>query len=362
MSVQSHLSLSTKVQSLLELAADVVNSDSLDESSRFYQKAIHGAGLEIMEINTQMGNLKGDDTPSGKSLKTTYHEDLRLIGIIIGLLRTKMAIMYTEGGDYERAVELCKGANQVHKHQPALKMVNQKLGTDSDQIAGLMVLIIERLENAQTCLEQHKKLLDEIDLHSTIGVDDYLSDDDVTVFTTKEIVFSMVEGRATEDGSIVTYREDDTLELLSVHAATEDKHDQATHFLRDALQVQLVAMGMKHPRTTQTLIRVANMYRGVGNDRKNEELVLGDFEQTASVLRHSNLGGRARGAVLNDIAVIHMRRQDYEEAVKFLLDALRAYDDEDRFSARGGKDFDCDSAFVAQLGRILHEAGKIQKR
>jgi len=329
MSVESTLPLSEKVQSMLELAANVVNAEGTEEASVNYQKAIHAAGLEIMEINKQMGQLKGDDASDSRSLKkNTYHEDLRLIGIIIGLLRTKMAIVYTEGGEYDRAVELCKGANQVHKHQPALKLVNQRFEHAGDQIGGLMVVIIERLEKAQICLEQHRQLLNKIDLHS-VGVDDDLYDDDICVLTSKEIVFSMIEGVATDDGSIVTYQGDDTLELLSVHAAEQDKHDQAINYLRDALQVQLVAMGTKQPRVTQSLIRVANMYRGTGNDRKNEGFVLGCFEQTASVLRHSSLGSRARGSVLNDIAVIHMRRRDYDEAIKFLLDALRAYDEED---------------------------------
>ena len=329
-SVQSHLSLSSKVQSLLELAADVVNAEGLDEAYSFYQKAIHAAGLEIMEINKQMGNSKADGAVSSRTMNATYHEDLRLIGIIIGLLRTRLAILYTEGSDYDRAIELCKGANQVHKHQPALKMVNQKR-EDNDQIADLIVVIIERLDKAQACLVQHRDFLERIDdQFSTADIEECsAADDDISVFTAKEIVFNMIEGVATDDGSILTYRDDDTLELLSVHAAEEDKQDQAINFLRDALQVQLVAMGLKQPRATQTLIRVANMYRGTGNDRKNEELVLGHFEQTASVLRHSTLGARSRGAVLNDIAVIHMRQKDYEEASKFLLDALRSYDEDD---------------------------------
>lgn len=332
MSTQSHLTLSIKVQTLLEMAADVVNSELLEAASKSYQKAIHAAGSEIMNINIQMGNVQGDDSSASTAMRNGYHEDLRMIGIIIGMLRTKMAILYADDGDYERAIDLSKGAVQVHRHQPALKIATASLN-DVDDLAGLMVLIIERLDSAQTCLEDHKELLDKIDLHSNTS--DF-SDVESVFSSPKEIVFDMVERSAQDDESAISHRDGDALEMLSVHAAEQDKHDEGIKYLRDALQIHLVALGMKHPRTGKTLLRVAKMYRGTGNDRNNEDLVLGYFHQTAAVLQRSNLSQRARVSVLNDIAVIHMRRNDFDEAIKFLLDSLHACDED--------MEEDCDGA------------------
>ena len=319
MSIQSHLSLSMKIRSLIELAADVVNSESLDDAAKHYQKAIHAAGSEIMNINIHMGNIIGQDSSSSVAARNGCHEDLRLIGIIIGLLRTKMALLYGGIGEYERAIDLCKGAVQVHRHQPVLKSVSSNL-SDINDVAGLMVLIIERLEKSQICFESHKELLDMIDKHS--GHDIHSETD----ASSRIIVHDMLENSTDKSLNI----QHDVLEVLSVHTARQNKHDEGIMYLRDALQIHLVSLGLKHPHTSSSLIDVARMYRGFGNDRNNESLVLGYFQQTAEVLQRSNLSQESRASVLNDIAVIHMRRKRFDEAIKFLLDALHAYDESEK--------------------------------
>jgi tetratricopeptide (TPR) repeat protein len=316
MSVRSHLSLSLKIRSVIELAADVVNSDSLEVASKYYQKAIHAAASEIMNINIQMGNIIGQDSSSSIAARNGCHEDLRLIGIIIGLLRTKMAILHGGIGEYDRAIDLCKGAVQVHRHQPVLKSISSNL-SDVDDVAGLMVLIIERLEKSQLCFEDHKDLLNMIDRHAEHDVQ---SGADVS---SKRIVHDMLEKSASKSLNI----QDEILEVLSVHTAKQDKHDEGIMYLRDALQIHLVALGLKQPHSSTSLMHVARMYRGFGNDRNNESLVLGYFQHTAEVLQRSNLSQQSRASILNDIAVIHMRRKMYDEAIKFLLDALHAYDE-----------------------------------
>ena len=86
MSIQSHMSLSMKIRSLIELTADVVNAETLEVAAKHYQKSIHAAGSEIMNINIQMGNMIGQDCSASVTARNGCHEDLRLIGIIIGLL------------------------------------------------------------------------------------------------------------------------------------------------------------------------------------------------------------------------------------------------------------------------------------
>ena len=316
MSVQSHMSLSMHIRSLIEVTADVVNADSLEVAAKYYQKSIHAAGSEIMNINIQMGNMIGQDCSDSVAVRNGCHEDLRLIGIIIGLLRTKMAIMYGSIGEYDRAIDLCKGAVQVHRHQPVLKSISSNL-SDMDDVAGLMVLIIERLEKSQVCFEDHTELIYKIDMYS----EQFIHSD--AELSSKVILHDMLEKSTDKSLNI----QDDVLEVMSVHTAKQDKHDEGTMYLRDALQIHLVALGLKHPHASKNLIHVARMYRGVGNDRNNESLVLGYFQQTAEVLQRSNLSQQSRASVLNDIAVIHMRRKKFDEAIKFLLDALHAYDE-----------------------------------
>jgi tetratricopeptide (TPR) repeat protein len=149
-------------------------------------------------------------------------------------------------------------------------------------------------------------------------------EDDVSVSSAKELIYEMVAGSTAHSS---TGEKDETLALLSNHAVELDKQHTAIRYMRDALQIHMVALGMKHPDTGKCLMNIAKMYRGSGKDRKNESLVLGYFKHTAPILYE--VGGmcpRARGSVLNDMAVIHMRRRDFDEAIKFLLDALRSYE------------------------------------
>lgn len=336
MSSQTYLTISGEVQLLLELASDVINTEYLEHAEKYYHKAIHAAGSEIMDINIKMGKLREHNSPATQSMKHMYHEDLRMIGIIIGLLRTKMALLYAEDYDFDHALRLCSGAVQVHRHQPAMRIL-KKTVDHAEQLPGLMRLIIERLEGAQTCLEQHKEFLETVDLHSTDNTFDFsTASDDCSVLTAKEIVCDMIEHAAQDDESVLSFCDDETVELLSIHAAETDRHAEAEMYLRDALQIHMVALGMKHPNAGESLLRIAKMYGGDGNDRKNEDLVLGYFHQTAAVLERSILGAKERGKILNDIAVIHMRREDFEEAAKFLQDALHTYE-EDSVNLRSGR-------------------------
>lgn len=335
---RSHLSLSSTVNTLLKMAADVINSESLDHASVCYQKASQAAGLEIMNINVNMGTMHNGESSTWTSTATrsSYHEDLRLIGVIISMMRTKMALLFGQEADYERAIDLCRGALQVQRHQPALKLVASNFADEND-MASLMFLIIERLEKTQACLEDHKELLDKIDLHSRVS--DFTETETLQSSvnsSTKEIVLEMLERSAHDDQASIFQYDECTLEMLSVHTAELDKHEEGIKYCRDALQIHLVALGLKHPNAGKSLLRVARMYRGKGSDRSNEDLVLGYFQQTAAVLQCSNLSQPARVSVLNDIAVIHMRRFDFDEAIKFLLDALHVYEediDDDTISA-----------------------------
>ena len=191
-----------------------------------------GLCMTLSTSTQKMGNIFGDDSAASAVIRKCNHEDLRIIGIIIGLLRTKMAILYGIEGEYERAIDLCKGAVQVHRHQPALKHASQ-IFDDVEELSGLMVLIIDRLDNAQMCLEDHKELLDKIDLYSA-SYDATEIQSEVT--SPKQIVFEMLEKSARSDESLSEYDED-ALEMLSVHTAEQDKHDDGIMYLSDALQI-----------------------------------------------------------------------------------------------------------------------------
>lgn len=347
MMTQSHYSFSPPVQSLLESASKVLNCTSVEEATQLYNAAMQASGAQIVRLNNAKGKLQA----SGKA---SYHRELRAIGTIMGLLRTRMALVHCAQDDFENASKFCDGAIQVHSHQPTLKD-GAKLG-EVDELSGLMLLIIERLKKARKAIERHFELLQRIDALSVTGGDVSMSgmsafDSISPDATPREIVFEIIEQSVrAEDESTVGLYDENMLEVLSVQAVENDRQDEAVKFLRDAVQIHLVALGLKHRTLGKSLIRIAKMYQGVGNNRENEKLVLGYFHQTAAVLKRSNLGNRERGSILNDIAVIHMRRLDFDEAIKFLLDALHAFDEDAEEIQKAGR-----TAASLQVWRNLGE-------
>ena len=371
----STLPLSRKLQHLFRMTAQVVNCDSLPAACRLYHDGMDAIGRTIQHLQRswqQQQPGKSDDEQQQQ-----YHRDLTVLGILIGLLRTKLALLSAVEDDDAAAVAFCQGAIQVHQHQPTLRNTTTTAtsitpsNNDDQQHEppwdGCLQIIVERLERARSALQQHAELLNKIDLHTTaaasscedgMSLDGASEADGDDQSSTKEIVLEMIWHSAEQQGDESTIGllqthddDDDILDLLSVHASEQDKHEQGMRFLRDALQIHLVALGLKHPTVGKRLLRIANMYRGGNaNNRSNENQVLGYFHQTASVLKRSHLGSHERGAVLNDIAVIHMRRGEYGEAIKFLLDALHTYDEDEAELERAGR-----TAAALQVWRNLGE-------
>lgn len=356
MGTKSHNSFSSPVQSLLESASKVLNCPSLDEATQLYNTTMKSAGAQIVRLNNSKKMLQ-------KSEKDSYHRELRAIGTIMGLLRTRMALVHCVQDDFEDSIKFCDGAIQVHSYQPTMKDINGAKLDEVDELSGLILLILERLKKAKQAVERHFKLLQRIDALSVTEGDASMSGlsafDSIPSDTTpKEIVFEIIEQSVrAEDESTVGFYDEEMLEVLSVQAVENDKQDEAIKFLRDAIQIHLVALGLKHRSLGKNLIRIAKMYRGNGNDRENEKLVLGYFHQTAAVLKRSSLGNRERGSILNDIAVIHMRRLDFEEAIKFLLDALHAFDEDAEEIQKAGR-----TAASMQVWRNLGECYMILKK
>lgn len=332
--------LSAKVQTLLEATAELVNCHSLSTARSLYQSTMDSLGHTIQEMQQEQSQRQSP-------------RDLAYLGILMGLSRTKLALLYATADDTVQALSFITGALHVHQQQPALRKHRHRrrkyqrgsTGEEKEALsslsplslqAGCLRLVMERLERAQRALEQHLELLEKIE-STTLSCegDSIASTDDPSVLSsTKEIVWDMICNSIELQGEESTLgllrgEDEDILELLSVHASEQDKHELGMKFLRDALQIHLVALGLKHPKAGECILRISDMYAGgQGNDRSNEHKVLGYFHQTAAALQQSRLGPHERGAILNDIAVIHMRRGEYDPAIKFLLDALHTYDED----------------------------------
>jgi tetratricopeptide (TPR) repeat protein len=110
-----------KVQELCADATNLAHTGEEEEALKAYENAILIAGSEIARINFKIRKSRGQHEATRESIQGRLREDLRKVGIIIGKIRTKMAILYERSGDFERAMACCREATEVYKHQPVLK-------------------------------------------------------------------------------------------------------------------------------------------------------------------------------------------------------------------------------------------------
>jgi tetratricopeptide (TPR) repeat protein len=114
----------------------------------------------------------------------------------------------------------------------------------------------------------------------------------------------------------------DTFQLLSTIALEQNKHGDAIECLQKAIKISKGSLGMKHPRIGQYYLRLARIHLS----QEIESLALECFGNATEVLRHSRKFARVLGSTFNDVAVIYMRRREFDLAATNLHEALQYYD------------------------------------
>lgn len=230
-----------------------------------------------------------------------------------------MAILYERIGDNERAIACCREAIDVYKNQPVIDD-----GTMEDEVEAPepMTLMIEKLELSSKTLVGRCSSLEKIEqLRREIAA--------IPDINQKKQLYQEVESTAaqlnmTEIDALgkVHPQVADTLQLQSTIALEQNKHDDAIEYLEKAIKINKRCLGLKHPRTGQFYLRLARirLCRGI------ESLALECFGEATTILRHSRKFFRVLGSTFNDVAVIYIRRREFDLVTHNLHQALKFYD------------------------------------
>ena len=291
------------------------------EAMNVYENAIMIAGSEIGRIKFKIRRSQGQHEATRESIQSRLQEDLRKVCKIISKLRTKMAILYERSGDLECAIECCREANEVYKYQLVTTEAS-KQDKATDELIELMQVMIDRLTLAHKALAGRNALLLKIEelRREIAGTPDIAQ---------KKKLYQEVEATANK---VKKMERDalgdahpqvaDTLQLLSTIALEQNKHNDAIEYLQKAIKISKASLGMKHPRTGQYYLRLARIQLSQGI----ESLALKCFHEAADVLCHSQKFARVLGSTFNDVAVIYMRRREFDLTAKNLREALLYYD------------------------------------
>ena len=307
------------VKDLQKEATEKAHRGEEEEAQKLYRNAIQIAGSEIARINFRIVKSQEKHEETRISIQKKLREDLRKIGLIIGKLRTKMAILYERSGDFERAISCCREAMEIYKHQPA---VEETTKNNAQEMMDLMKIMCERLEQSFKALEGRDAMLMMIkEYRRSIGF--------ATDPKEKKELYGIVEEMAkkVESMEISALGEShpqlaETLQLLSTIALEQGKHHDAVVYLEKAIKISKASLGLRHARIGQYYLRLARIHLSQGI----ESLALETFHSATDILRHSEKFARVLGSTFNDVAVIYMRRREYDNATVNLHEALLFYE------------------------------------
>jgi tetratricopeptide (TPR) repeat protein len=316
-----------KIDELEQTASSLAMQGSEQDALEVYQQALLITRTDVSRIKKQLKQVTAKHPSTVESIHSRLHEDWLQVGLSIARIRTMMAILFERLGDHEHAIECCKEAREVYKRQVGY-VKKWKINVDShvDADAEQMEVMVQKMSLAQETFEDRKKLHEEIIMWRTklaVTQDEEMKKTLYRTVMKKVTTVRNLEVDILGEGHPQVA---DTYSLLATIALEQNDIVQALENMEEALSITELSLGMKHPRTGEKFIEIARIYEKRRGDAYNEQLAIENYQQAAEVFRESSASPRRVGSILNDIAVIHIRRREYDAAVKLLSDALDCYE------------------------------------
>jgi tetratricopeptide (TPR) repeat protein len=237
-----------------------------------------------------------------------------------------MAILFERLGDHEHAIACCKEAREIYVRQVGYvekwKIENE---INAAAAAEQMEVMVQKMSLAQETFEDRKKLHEEIIMWRTKILTTQDEEMKKTLYRTVEKKVATVRNL---EGDILGDHHPqvgDTSSLLATIALEQGNIEIALDHMKDALSITRLSLGMQHPRTGEKYCEVARIYEKRRYDPVHENLAIKNYEMAADVYRTASASPRKIGSILNDTAVIHIRRREFDAAAKLLSDALECY-------------------------------------
>lgn len=316
-----------KIEALEKEASSLALCGSEQAALDVYQKALVITRTDVSRIKKQLKQVTAKHHPSTvRSIHSRLHEDWLQIGVSIARIRTMMAILFERIGDVEHAISCCKEAREVYTRQVGYQLKwNIESEINAEEAAEQMEVMVQKMSLAQETFEDRKKLHEEI----IMWRNKILTTEDEEM---KKTLYRTVEKKVVTvrnlEGDILGQHHPqvgDTSSLLATISLEQEDIEKALEHMKDAISITRLSLGMKHPRTGEKYCEVARIYEKRRHDPVHEKFAIKNYEMAADVYRNSSASPRKVGSILNDTAVIHIRRREFGVAVKLLSDALECY-------------------------------------
>jgi tetratricopeptide (TPR) repeat protein len=338
-----------------------------DEASRFalrgnenkalrsYKKALRLTRKEVSRIKRQFQLAATKQQYSRQTIGILLHDEWAEVALVIADIRTMMAIIHERVADYGKAIECCKEARDIYDRQVAF---DQKHNTEeSIYVPNVeqMAHMVNKMEVARDTFSVRRKLhVDSLHIQKQLkvtkdpAVKDLLFD---TIFDKLSSLLSVELDSLGESHPQVA----DTLGFLSQIYVERQEMDKALDAMDRAVTIAELSLGVLHPRTGEKYRELARIYEQLHRDDGDTEIAILYYEKAINTYKEScgdNSG--VVGSILNDVGVLHIQREEFDDAVNKLSDALASYE-----SSVGKSDGIC--ADTVQVWRNLAECYVLRK-
>lgn len=307
-------------KNLVKDATDWLEIGEDEKALKAYQQAIQIAGSEIARINVKIRTCASHVKVVQRSIKDRLAQDLRKVGVSIGKLRTKMAIVYERLGDYDNAILCCQEAKALYANLPN---ADGTKSSSPSKLVGVIETMIQQLQSTKTALSERTDLLHELEAFRAEADKTQDPQRRNKCFGQMEKIASAVMTLEVKVLGACHPQVADSLQLLSTISLEKSNPVRAIHYLDQAIAISQECLGEKHPRIGQYCLRLARICQSSGAETK----ALENFEKGIKVLSqsHSTKYSKMLGSTMNDIAVLFMRRGENNTALEKLHLALKYY-------------------------------------
>jgi tetratricopeptide (TPR) repeat protein len=317
-----------KLQEIAKQAADKAARGLEEDAIEIYRKALQVGRKDVMRIKGQLKEVPvKHHAVAAKSIASRLHEDWMDIGVLIANVRNAQATIYERLGAYDKAMNCCGEALAVYKRQ-AKFLKKQEAGSEAAVVQQIRTMLetTSRIDKARDSYEDRKKAHEEIITRRLELPNKPLAERKKLYKTLTERVEQVCRSEAAILGPQHPQLAD-TASLLGSLALEQSEKDKAVQYMMEAYAIMKQSLGMKHPRTGMKLLHIASVYNNpaLRKQKVEEELAADFYDKAIRVFRDSDNCPSLLGSTLNDLAVVHIGRKDYDQATFMLQNSLEAY-------------------------------------
>jgi tetratricopeptide (TPR) repeat protein len=341
-----------ELNKLKSMASDLASRGKEAEALKAYNRALRLMRHDLSRLKRCMKNvLEVTLAP----LQDQLYQAWVLVAFDIAEIRQNMAVLSERLGDYDKAIASCEEARIVHQSYANLQTkVNDDEDVETDQLEQ-MEHMLKMLALAKDSYSDRKKLHQVAfqlqNRLANVADPDTKEDLYAHLFAVLHTVLRMEQESLGEVHPQVA----DTITLIARARAERQETDEAIEMMHSSVHIMRMALGPHHPRTAAAFRELGGLYETRDDDPSDLDRAIHLYEEAIEAFRWSYGDHHAIiGSLLNNIAVIHIHRDEFDEAVKNLSDALTAFES-------GIEHGDAINAQVSQVWKNLGECYSLRK-